>query len=404
MALVDEHQRIVGHIFEQCRRRLAGLSPGEIARIVLDAGAGAGRLHHFQIVERALFEPLRFQQTPGGVELIEPRAQLELDAGDRLQQCRPRCHIVGVGVDFHEFQFVGLLAGERIEFVDRFHFVAEQRHAPGAILIVRRENLDGVAAHPERAAIEIAGGALVLQRHQIGEQGALIEPLALLKRERHRRIGLDRADTVDAGDRRDDHHVVALEQRAGRRVPHAVDLFVDRGILLDIGVGARDIGFRLVVVVVADEILDSVVGKETSELAVELRRQRLVGRENQRRALRLFDHFRHGEGLARAGDAEQHLVAVVAADAFDQIGNRLRLVALRFEIGFDDQAPAALAFLRPLRPVRHPDFAGAVVLAEFRPAFAQQLVERLLAGKAGDRADFAARRAAGADAPGPYRA
>ena len=85
------------------------------------------------------------------------------------------------------------------------------------------------------------------------------------------------------------------------------------------------------------------------------------------------------------------MVAIVAADAFDQIGNRLRLVALRFEIGFDDQAPAALAFLRPLRPVRHPNFAGAVVLAEFRPAFAQQLVERLLAGKAGDRADFAAR-------------
>ena len=43
---------------------------------------------------------------------------------------------------------------------------------------------------------------------------------------------------------------------------HAVDLLVDRGFFLDIGVGARNIGFGLVVVVIGDEILDRVVGKE----------------------------------------------------------------------------------------------------------------------------------------------
>ena len=73
----------------------------------------------------------------------------------------------------------------------------------------------------------------------------------LLEREGHRRIGLDRADAVDARHRGDDDDVVALEQRARRRVAHAVDLLVDRGFLLDIGVGARDVGFRLVVVVIA---------------------------------------------------------------------------------------------------------------------------------------------------------
>ena len=136
--------------------------------------------------------------------------------------------------------------------------------------------------------------------------------LALLEREGHRRIGLDRADAVDARHRGDDDDVVALEQRARRRVAHAVDLLVDRGILLDIGVGARDIGFRLVVVVIGDEIFDRVVGEEALELAVELRGQRLVRRQDQRRALRRLDHLGHGEGLARAGDAEQHLRAVVA--------------------------------------------------------------------------------------------
>ena len=83
-----------------------------------------------------------------------------------------------------------------------------------------------------------------------------------LQAEGHRRVGLDRADAVDAGDRGDDDHVVALEQRARRRVAHAVDLLVDRRFLLDVGVGARDVGLGLVVVVVGDEILDRVVREE----------------------------------------------------------------------------------------------------------------------------------------------
>ena len=127
------------------------------------------------------------------------------------------------------------------------------------------------------------------------------------------------------------------------RMAHAVDLLVDRGFLLDVGVGARDVGFRLVVVVIGDEIFDRVVGEERLELAVELRRQRLVRREDERRALRRLDHLGHGEGLAGAGDAEQHLRAVVALDAFDQFADRHRLVALRLEVGLDDE------FLRRLR-------------------------------------------------------
>src|SRR5580700_9615146 len=72
VALVDEDQRVIGHVFEQSRRRLAGLAAGQIARIVFDAGAAAGRFHHFEIVQRALLEPLRFKESPGGVELFEP--------------------------------------------------------------------------------------------------------------------------------------------------------------------------------------------------------------------------------------------------------------------------------------------------------------------------------------------
>src|SRR5438132_370489 len=60
VALVGKHQRIVRDIFEQRRRRLAGPAAGEIARIVLDAGAASRGLQHFQIEGGALLQPLRF--------------------------------------------------------------------------------------------------------------------------------------------------------------------------------------------------------------------------------------------------------------------------------------------------------------------------------------------------------
>ena len=47
-------------------------------------------------------------------------------------------------------------------------------------------------------------------------------------------------------------------------------------VLLDVGVAARQVRLGLVVVEVADEVLDRVVGEEVAELAVELRGEGLV--------------------------------------------------------------------------------------------------------------------------------
>jgi hypothetical protein len=38
VAFIDEDQRVVGDVFEQRRRRVAGPAAGEIALIVLDTG------------------------------------------------------------------------------------------------------------------------------------------------------------------------------------------------------------------------------------------------------------------------------------------------------------------------------------------------------------------------------
>ena len=63
-----------------------GLRPVRWLRVVLDAGAAAGRLDHLDIVGRALFEALRLEQPPRAVQLVEADAQVALDLLDRLQQ------------------------------------------------------------------------------------------------------------------------------------------------------------------------------------------------------------------------------------------------------------------------------------------------------------------------------
>ena len=200
------------------------------------------------------------------------------------------------------------------------------------VLLVRREDLDDVAAHAERAAVEVDVVALVLDVDERPEKRVALELLPPLELLQEPVVRLGGADAVDAGDRRDDDHVVPREQRVRRRVAHAVDLVVDDRVLLDVRVGRRDVRLGLVVVVVADEVLDGVVGEELLELAVELRRERLVVRDDQRRPLHLRDHVRDREGLARAGDAEQHLVAVAAAQARRELLDGPRLVARGLEV------------------------------------------------------------------------
>ena len=78
----------LGQVFEQGRRRLARAAAGQVAGIVLDAGAAPGRLHHLDVEVGALLEPLRLEQLACRVELVETDLEVDLDLLDRLQQRR----------------------------------------------------------------------------------------------------------------------------------------------------------------------------------------------------------------------------------------------------------------------------------------------------------------------------
>ena len=114
-----------------------------------------------------------------------------------------------------------------------------------------------------------------------------------------------------------------------------VDLVVDTGVLLYVGVGLGHVRLGLVVVVIGDEVLHPVVGEELAELVGQLGGQGLVGGDDQRGTLGLLDGPGHGGGLAGAGDPQKRLEPLPLLQAPGQRRDRRRLIAGGDKIGFD---------------------------------------------------------------------
>ena len=237
-------------------------------------------------------------------------------------------HIMRLGINRQACVLLLHRPEQRINLRQRLHLIAPQLDAIG-VVVVGGKNLDDVAAHPEGPAPEVSLGALVQDLDQLANDVVALDLLSLLQEQQHAVIGLRRSQAVNAAHRRDDDAVAALEQRLRGREAQLVKLVVDGRFLLDVDIGRGNVGFRLVIVVVGDEVLDRVVREERLELVIELRRQSLVVRQNQRRPIELLDDLGHRVRLARTGHAQQHLVLLAIEDAPRQRLDGRSLVALR---------------------------------------------------------------------------
>jgi hypothetical protein len=116
-------------------------------------------------------------------------------------------------------------------------------------------------------------------------------------------------------------------------VAQFINLLVDVYLFFNVGIGAGDLGFGLVVVVVADEVLHGIIGEELAELGVELGSQRLVVADDQRWLLHPGDSVSHGEGLAATGNPQQRLPLEAIVQPRHQPIHRLGLVTGKTKIG-----------------------------------------------------------------------
>ena len=78
MRLVDKHQEILREIVEQRIGRRPGSSSRHDTRIVLDSRTEADLTQHFEVVARALLDPLGFEQPVLTAEEIDSLDQFVL--------------------------------------------------------------------------------------------------------------------------------------------------------------------------------------------------------------------------------------------------------------------------------------------------------------------------------------
>ena len=117
-----------------------------------------------------------------------------------------------------------------------------------------------------------------------------------------------------------------------------VDLVVDGAVLFNEAVGAGNVCLRLVVIVVGYEILHCIVREKLLEFGAKLRRQDLIVGKHQGGTVHLRNDVRHGEGLAGAGDSQQHLSLFPLVQTLHQLLNGFRLIPGRLIIRFEMKA------------------------------------------------------------------
>jgi len=339
---VDDEQIVLGEIIDQGRGALPRLAAAKVARIILDARAVTDLLHHLQVEAGTLLEPLGFEQFVAAAEIGKAGLQFLLDPFHGLFEPFRRGDKMFGRIDRHRIGLALDLAGEGIDHRDAFDLITEHLDAD-RLAFVGGDHLDDIPAHAEGAAVEIDVVAGIVDLDQFLQDDVAFDLLAGLEDDQHFQPIFGRTQAVNAGDRGDDDYIAAGKQRGSSPQPQPVNFVIDRGILFDIGIGMGKIGLGLIIVVVADEILDCIVREKTAELAIELGRQGLVVRNDQGWTVDAGDDVGHGEGLATPGHPEQGLVDIPALQSLDEFFDRLGLVTLEGKRGFQFETIHALS-------------------------------------------------------------
>ena len=347
MALIHEQQKVLGEKVQQRHGGRPGGPVGDDAGIILDAGAIAQLRHHLHVVFRPLADPLGLHQLAVVCKGLHLLLHLLADLSQRLVHFFLGGDIVTGRIDRDVVQHPLHRSGDGLELADAVDLVAEKLHPDGLVLIVGGIDLHRIPPDPEHVPLKGDIVALIAALHQAGQQ---LVPVPLgAHPQRHHHLGkvIRLSQAIDAGDGGHHDHVPPLQQGAGGGEPQTVDLIVGGGILGDIGIRVGDIGLRLIVIVIRNEIFHRVVGEKLLELGAQLGRQGLVMGQDQGGPLHRLDHLGHGEGLAGAGDAQQHLLLQPVLDALRQRGDGLGLVAggLVFRNDFKSRHSVPLSLL-----------------------------------------------------------
>src|SRR5262249_16117032 len=152
----------------------------EPARIILDARAMPDFQEHLHVKARPRLQTLCFQELALFAEKCEPLVQFLIDAIDGGLDALLRRDEMFVRKHEQLLLHLGSLAGRRVDDRQRVDLVAEELDTQGKFL-VRRPELDDIAADAKTAALEGGVVALILDIDKAIEQIVALDRLALLE-------------------------------------------------------------------------------------------------------------------------------------------------------------------------------------------------------------------------------
>ena len=334
MAFIDHQQEILWEIVQQGKGRLARSPAVKIPGIVLDALAIADLLHHLHVVAGPLLQPLGFHQPVRSLQLRHPGFHILFDLLKGRLHLFPAGGIMASRENGHVGPIHQHLAGEHVYLADPVDLIAKKFHPECLVRPIGRKDIQHIPFGPEGTPGKIVFVALVLDVHQPAHYVVPVDLHALAQGNGQLQIFLRVPQGIDAAHRRHDDHIPPLVQGAGGAVAQLIDLIVHRGHLFNVGVRGGDIGLRLVIVVIGDEILHRAVREKCLQLPAQLGGQGLVMGDDQGRPLHPLDHLGHGEGLAAARHSQQYLEPVPPLNPFGQGVDGLGLIPLGGEGGY----------------------------------------------------------------------
>ena len=229
-------------------------------------------LNHLHIVFHTLLDALRLDSIAYALEIILLFHQVILNHADGTFLLLLRGDEEVGRIDLVDIERGEAVVGEGIHLLNAVNLIIPPGNAQH-VVAVSHVDVYGFALHSEVASLQVDVVSHVERIHQFSEELVSVNPLTLLN-----------LDDV-------------LLHR------HRSNLVVDGEVFLDVGVGGRQIGLRLIVVVVGDVIFHSVLGEESLHLLIELCGERLVVTQYQRRLSHVGDDVGNGEGFTRTGNA-----------------------------------------------------------------------------------------------------
>ena len=268
MRLINNKKKIILKIIHQRIRRLSRGQSRQMSGIILDSGTKTSLLHHFHVKISSLRYSLSLNELVLTFKIIYLflhfckngiRCPFDLLLGHNIMRCRKNSHMA---------LFIFNLTGKYINFRDPLNFISKKLHTDGPVRSIGRKNLQHITFHPEGTPVKIHLIPCVLNVDQLPDNLVSVFFHAGPQRNHHVKKLLGRTKTVNTGYRRHHNHISPLTESRSSGKTHLINLVIGGRILGNVGISGRNIGLRLIVIVIGYEIFHCVVRKEFFELSI----------------------------------------------------------------------------------------------------------------------------------------